>query len=109
MLVKLIQVMLVKDRRKYIKINYTRFPPSLLLINVGKINSSNAGVGPTEIYDNKLYPVSPLPLINVAEINSSNAGEVRTEIYDNELYSDPNQCWEHLLKQFWCSNDNRFL
>jgi len=90
MLVKLIQVMLVKDRRKYIKINYTRFPPSLLLINVGKINSSNAGVGPTEIYENELYPVPPsLPLINVAEINSSNAGEGRTEIYDNELYSDP--------------------
>ena len=87
MLVKLIQVMLVKDRRKYIKINYTRFPPSLPLINVGKINSSNAGVGPTEIYENELYPVPPsLPLINVAEINSSNAGEGPTEIYQNKLY-----------------------
>ena len=59
MLVEVIEVMLVKDRRKYIKINYTRFPPSLPLINVGKINYSNAGVGPTEIYEKKLYSVPP--------------------------------------------------
>ena len=59
MLLKLIQVMLVKDGRKFMKINYTRFP--LPLINVGKINSSNAGEGPTEIYDNELYSDPPSP------------------------------------------------
>ena len=59
MLVKLIQVMLVKDRRKFMKINYTRFP--LPLISVGKINSSHAGEGRTEIYDNELYSDPPSP------------------------------------------------
>ena len=96
MLLKLIQVMLVKKRWKFIKINYTWFPPSLPLINVGEINSINTGEGPTEIYENKLYSVSPLPLIIVGKINSSNAGVRPTEIYEKKLYSVPpplNQCW----------------
>ena len=59
MLVKLIQVMLVYDRRKFMKRNYTRSP--LPLINVGKMNSSNAGEGLTEIYDNELYSDPPSP------------------------------------------------